>query len=79
MTELDPMPWALTWPDGSHGSRMADLGADRRALGVDSVGESSESGHRLGTHPDLVRLCTPARSHRAVGHRGHPDATGGCM
>ena len=56
---------------------VADLRADRRALGVDRVGEPSEAGHRFRAHPDAVAFGAAALGDRAVGHRGHADPAGG--
>ena len=60
-----------------HRTGVADLCADRRALGVDRVGEPAQPRHRLRAHPDSVALGAAARGHRAVGDGGHPDAAGG--
>ena len=59
------------------GAGVADLRADRRALRVDRVGQSMQSGHGLRAHPDLPALGAPAGCHRAVGDRRHADPTRG--
>ena len=57
-------------------TRMTDLGADGRALGVNRVGEPPETGHGFRAHPDPVAFGAAALGDRAVGHRGHTDSAG---
>ena len=50
---------------------VADLRADRRALGVDRVGEPAQPGHGLRAHPEPVAGGAAAGGDRAVGDGGH--------
>ncbi len=46
-------------------SGVPDLRADRRALGVDGLGEALQPGHRLRPHPDLLAVGASARADTA--------------
>ncbi len=56
---------------------MPDLGAHRRALGVDRLGESAQPRYRFPAHPDLFPAGAPAGGDRAIGDGGHGDPARG--
>ena len=60
-----------------HRAGMADLCADRRALGVDGVGEPLQTGDGLRAHPDLAAVGPAALADRAVRDRRHAHTAGG--
>lgn len=60
-----------------HRAGVADLGADRRPLGVYRLGEPAQSRHRMRAHPDLVAAGASAGGDRAIGDGGHGDPARG--
>ena len=59
------------------GSRVAELGCGGRALGMNRVGESSQSGDRLVAQQYLSAVGPAFGRHRAVGDRRHADTARG--
>ena len=58
------------------GAAVAELERGRGPLGVDDVGEAPEFRDHLRSQVELVPKGAPVGLDRAVGHRGHADATG---